>query len=269
MSSAMDGFEELRARAPRTVTVAGMEVGRGSRVVMRPRDGGDVFDRAIAGKVGVVESIQQDFDGRVHLAVTLEDDPGQELGEKRQPGHRFFFTPEEVEPIDGDVAAQRILVAGIGNIFLADDGFGVEVAKELAGRHLPRGVEVKDFGIRGMDLMYALGEGYDVAIFVDAVPKGDTPGTLFVIEPELADDGGNGEVMNAHGLDPVKVLSLARQVGDVPERVLVVGCEPAVRMTGDEEDIVGELSEPVRAAVPVAAEMVETLVKELTEGGTA
>jgi Ni,Fe-hydrogenase maturation factor len=74
--------------------------------------------------------------------------------------------------------------------------------------------------------------------------------------------------MNAHGLDPVKVLSLARQIGEVPERVLVVGCEPAVRMTGDEEDIVGELSEPVRAAVPVAAEMVEALVKEITEGGT-
>jgi hydrogenase maturation protease len=252
----------------RAVSVAGVDVGPGSRVVLRPGEGGDVLDRAMAAKVAVVDAVLEDMEGNVQLAVVLEDDPGRDMGEKRQPGHRFFFSPEEVEPIDGHVAAQRILVAGIGNIFLADDGFGVEVAKALTERELPRGVEVKDFGIRGMDLMYALGEGYDVAIFVDAVPKGDTPGTLFVIEPDLANNEGNGEVMNAHGLDPVKVLSLARQVGDVPERVLVVGCEPAVRMTGDEEDIVGELSEPVRAAVPVAAEMVETLVKDITQGGS-
>jgi hydrogenase maturation protease len=252
----------------RAVSVAGVDVGPGSRVVLRPGEGGDVLDRAMAAKVAVVDAVLEDMEGNVQLAVVLEDDPGRDMGEKRQPGHRFFFSPDEVEPIDGHVAAQRVLVAGIGNIFLADDGFGVEVAKALAERELPRGVEVKDFGIRGIDLMYALGEGYDVAIFVDAVPKGDTPGTLFVIEPELADNG-DATVMNAHGLDPVKVLSLARQMGDVPERVLVVGCEPAVRMTGDEEDIVGELSEPVRAAVPVAAEMVETLVKEITEGGTA
>jgi hydrogenase maturation protease len=251
----------------RAVSVAGVDVGPGSRVVLRPGEGGDVLDRAMAAKVAVVDAVLEDMEGNVQLAVVLEDDPGRDMGEKRQPGHRFFFSPEEVEPIDGHVAAQRILVAGIGNIFLADDGFGVEVAKALAERELPRGVEVKDFGIRGMDLMYALGEGYDVAIFIDAVPKGDTPGTLFVIEPELADDG-DGAVMNAHGLDPVKVLALARQLGEVPERVLVVGCEPAVRMTGDEEDIVGELSEPVRAAVPVAAEMVETLVTEMTEGGS-
>ncbi len=249
----------------RAVSVAGVDVGPGCRVVLRPGEGGDVLDRAMAAKVAVVDAVLEDMEGNVQLAVVLEDDPGRDMGEKRQPGHRFFFSPDEVEPIDGGVAAQRILVAGIGNIFLADDGFGVEVAKALGERELPSGVEVRDFGIRGMDLMYALGEGYDVAIFVDAVPKGDTPGTLFVIEPELRDDGAD-TVMNAHGLDPVRVLALASQVGEVPERIVVVGCEPAVRMTGEEEEIVGELSEPVRAAVPVAVEMVEKLVKELTEG---
>jgi Ni,Fe-hydrogenase maturation factor len=79
-------------------------------------------------------------------------------------------------------------------------------------------------------------------------------------------EGDADTVMNAHGLDPVRVLALAGQVGNVPERVLVVGCEPEVRMTGEEEEVVGELSEPVRAAVPVAAEMVEKLVEEITEG---
>jgi hydrogenase maturation protease len=123
---------------------------------------------------------------------------------------------------------------------------------------------VGDFGIRGIDLMYALGEGYDAAVFVDAVPRGEPPGTLSVIEPELEE----GEAtIDAHGMDPVKVLSLARQVGSVPERILVVGCEPGVRMTGDEEEVVGELSEPVRAAIDDAVGLVESVIRELTEGG--
>ena len=164
--------------------------------------------------------------------------------------------------------AGRVLVAGIGNVFMADDGFGVEVAKRLETRELPPGVDVVDFGIRGMDLVFALGEGYDIALFVDAVPRGERPGAVFLIEPELS-DSDEPVMLDAHGMDPVKVLTLAGQLGPVPERILVVGCEPAVRMTGEEEEIVGELSEPVRAAVPVAAEMVETLVKEITEGGTA
>ena len=266
----MDRFAYLGGTVPRTVTVAGVEVGPGSRVVLRPGEGGDVLDRAMAAQVAVVDGLHQDIEGNVQLAVVLEDDPGRDMGEKRQPGHRFFFSPDEVEPIDGGVAPVRVLVAGIGNIFMADDGFGVEVARRLASRDLPRGVEVADFGIRGMDLMYALGEGYDVAVFVDAVPRGEEPGTLFVIEPDLEDDGIVS--LDVHAMDPVKVLNLARQVGEVPERVLVVGCEPAVRMSGDEEELVGELSGPVAAAVDPAVEMVESLLAEVlnpekTEGG--
>jgi hydrogenase maturation protease len=251
----------------RTVSVAGTEIGRGTRVVLRPGPGGDVLDRAVAGRLAVVEGIHEDLEGGVQLSVVVEDDPGRDLGEKRQPGHRFFFSPEEVEPLAGQPQpARRVLVAGIGNIFMADDGFGVEVARELAGRELPPGVDVGDFGIRGMDLMYALGEGYDAAVFVDAVPRGEPPGTLSVIEPALED----GEVtLDAHGMDPVKVLSLARQIGDVPERILIVGCEPGMRMTGHEEEVVGELSEPVRAAVEEAVTLVVSVVEELLdeEGG--
>jgi hydrogenase maturation protease len=250
---------------PRSVKVAGVEVGRGSRVVLRPRAGADVLDRAIAGKVAVVDRVDEDMEGSVQLAVVVEDDPGRDLGELRQPGHRFFFSPEEVEPLAGQAApATRVLVAGIGNIFMGDDAFGVEVARRLAERPLPVGVDVGDFGIRGMDLMYALGEGYDAAVFVDAVPHGEPPGTLSVIEPRLDDAEATPD---AHGMDPVKVLSLARQLGSVPERVLIVGCEPAVRMTGAEEELVGELSEPVRAAIDDAVKLVESVVGELLESG--
>lgn len=261
----MERFEELSAPAPRSVTVAGREIGRGSRVVLRPGAGGDIFDRAMAGRLAVIDGIHEDTEGKVHLAVTLEDDPGQDLGAARRPGHRFFYSPDEVEPLaEAPLPTTRILVAGIGNIFLADDGFGVEVARRLSQRRLPAGVEVKDFGIRGMDLVYALGEGYDVAVFVDAVPRGEPPGTLMVIEPELELE--SGEVMlDAHGMDPVKVLSLAGRLGPTPERVLVVGCEPKVRMSGDEEDLVGELSEPVAAAVDGAVELVESVLEELLE----
>jgi hydrogenase maturation protease len=201
----------------------------------------------------------------VQLVVVVEDDPGRDLGEMRRPGHRFFFSPDEVEPLAGQAEpSTHVLVAGIGNIFMGDDAFGVEVARRLAERPLPAGVDVGDFGIRGMDLMYALGEGYDAAVFIDAVPRGEPPGTLSVIEPRLEEGEASPD---AHGMDPVKVLSLARQLGSVPGRVMIVGCEPAVRMTGDEEELVGELSEPVRAAVDDAVELVESVVRELLEKG--
>ena len=263
----MDGWEELRAPVPRTIAVGGVEVGRGSRLVLRPGAGADVFERALAGQVGIVETVHQDVEGRFQLAVTLEDDPGRDLGEARRHGHRFFFSPDEVEPLAGPAPPRtRVLVAGIGNIFMADDGFGVEVARRLGERALAPGVEVVDFGIRGMDLVYALGEGYDAAVFVDAIPRGGAPGTLYLIEPEL---GGTEPTLDVHGMDPVKVLVLARELGPVPERVLVVGCEPQVRMTGDEEDVVVALSPPVLAAVDEAVAMVESVVEDLITTGAS
>ncbi|HEX3278238.1 MAG TPA: hydrogenase maturation protease [Thermoleophilaceae bacterium] len=228
-----------------------MAVRPGTRVRLRPRPGADVFDIALAGRTAVVEEVVENMEGQVQLAVSVDDDPGRDLG---QYGHRFFFGPEEVEPLP------RVLVAGIGNVFLGDDGFGVAVAEALAASEWPDGVHVEDFGIRGMDLAYALA-GYDVAILVDAVPRGGAPGTLYVIEPELGDD----EVgVDAHGMNPVAVLALARTLGGPLPRVLVVGCEPATRMTGEEDEVVAELSEPVRAAVGEAVRMVESLVVEET-----
>jgi hydrogenase maturation protease len=151
-----------------------------------------------------------------------------------------------------------VLVAGIGNVFLADDGFGVAVADRLGRGRLPAGVDVVDYGIRGMDLAYALAD-YDLAILVDVAPRGGAPGSLYVIEADLED---RGIVPEAHGMDPVKVLALARELGPLPEQVLVVACEPRVVMTGEEEDIVVELSEPVRAAVEPAARLVLRLLEE-------
>ena len=109
-------------------------------------------------------------------------------------------------------------------MFLGDDGFGVALAGRLARRALPPGVDVADFGIRGMDLAYALGDGYDAAVLLDAAPRGEPPGTLYVIEPEIEE----GEVpIDAHGMDPVKVLALARALGGPPPRTLVVGVRAA------------------------------------------
>jgi len=83
-----------------SVQVSGVDVRAGTRVRLRPKAGGDIFDLALAGQVALVESIEQDYEGVNHLAVVLEDDPGRDLGMQRQPGHRFFFSPEEVEPLD-------------------------------------------------------------------------------------------------------------------------------------------------------------------------
>ena len=255
------GWDALGGRAPRTVDVDGVPVGRGSLVRLRPRKGGDVFDSALAGEKAIVESLHEDVDGDVHLTVVLESDPGRDLGVARQPGHRFFFTPAEVEPL-GSHSGHSILVAGIGNVFLADDGFGVEVARLLAQRELPPGVKVADFGIRGMDLAYELQEDYDAAVLVDAVPRGREPGTLYVIEPDL---DGTEPALDAHAMDPVKVLGLARALGSLPARVLVVGCEPAVRMDPAGEDLTMELSAPVKAATREAVGLVETVLEELLQ----
>lgn len=89
-----------------SVAVSGGEIKTGDRVRLRPRSGGDIFDIALAGQVAIVESIEQDYEGRNHLAVVLEDDPGRDMGMLRQPGHRFFFSPEEVEPLARDAAAE-------------------------------------------------------------------------------------------------------------------------------------------------------------------
>ena len=258
-------WEELERPGPDAVEVAGIVLRRGSVVRLHPRPGGgDVFDLALADRIALIEGIEQDTEGRIQLAVTVADDPGRDLGERRQPGHRFFFSPEEVEPLpdEGSPArsvARRVLVAGIGNVFLGDDGFGVALADRLAQSRLPAGVEVVDYGIRGMDLAYALHD-YDAVVLLDASPRRSRPGTLYVLEPELDSLEGT---FDAHGMDPVKVLALARSLGGALPRTLVVGCEPAAVIDPDSDEVVAELSEPVRGALDEAVRLVESLVVDL------
>ena len=161
---------------------------------------------------------------------------------------------------------QRILVAGVGNIFLGDDAFGVEVVQRLVKHTLPDGVRVIDFGIRGFDLAYALLDGYDTTILVDATPRGGRPGTLYVIEPDLHDLDGLGTqdtIVETHGMNPMKVLGLVKAMGGQFKRILLVGCEPAT--LGSEEEGHMGLSEPVQAAVDEAVNLVESLIIEILE----
>ncbi len=165
---------------------------------------------------------------------------------------------------------RRILIACIGNIFLGDDGFGVEVAAQLKGHKFPPGVQVVDFGIQGVELAYTLLEDYDTLVLVDAVPRGGVPGTLYLIEPKLDDISPEkgaeaGRVgLDTHSMDPLKVLAFARTLGARPIRTLLVGCEPA-KIIGIEDysEMEMGLSEPVQAAVAGAAEMIDTLVERL------
>jgi hydrogenase maturation protease len=159
----------------------------------------------------------------------------------------------------------RVLVAGIGNVFFGDDGFGVEVARRLGGRPRPDGVDVVDFGIRGLDLAYALTDGYAAAILVDAMPRGDAPGTLRVLEPDVAADASSGPLGDTHALQPAAVLSLVRTMAADLPLIRVVGCEPTP--TDDEADMVMGLSAPVAAAVDAAVALVEALVVELRASG--
>jgi hydrogenase maturation protease len=173
----------------------------------------------------------------------------------------------------------RMLIAGVGNIFLGDDGFGVEVASRLAAAELPDWVRVADYGISGMHLAYDLAEGYEATILVDATPRGGEPGTVYVMEldtgapsaaaaptapaahdvpaPEApgAPPAGSGiPVFDAHGMQPDVVLGMLNLLGAEPGRVFLVGCEPASTGEG-----IG-LSEPVAAAVDEAVRIVLDLV---------
>src|ERR1700731_3858623 len=122
----------------------------------------------------------------------------------------------------------RILIACIGNIFLGDDGFGTEVARRLAERPLPPGVVLKDFGIRGLDLTYALLDPYDLVVLVDACPCGGEPGTVYLVEPDAATartpDGAPAS-LETHGMNPMSVLRMAASMGGAPRRIPIVGCE--------------------------------------------
>lgn len=153
-----------------------------------------------------------------------------------------------------------VLVAGVGNVFLSDDAFGVEVAQRLQTAVVPSGVRVVDFGIRSLHLAYELLEGdYDLTLLVDATQRGGAPGTLYVIEPDL--DSIGAAAADAHTMTPEAVFASLRALGGTPGRVLVVGCEPVSVDEG-----MG-LSAEVSAAVGEGVKLVlELLARECTEG---
>jgi hydrogenase maturation protease len=163
----------------------------------------------------------------------------------------------------------RTLVAGIGNVFLSDDAFGVEVCHQLARRALPDGVRVEDYGIRGIHLAYDLLEGYDALVLVDAVPMGEPPGTLAVIEPEPAtgrstlssSNPGGGAVVavDAHSMSPDIVLATLARLGGSVERILIVGCQP-----GDLDEGMG-LSTAVQAAITTAVDLCLEIVADIAQ----
>ena len=163
------------------------------------------------------------------------------------------------------VVNKRILVAGIGNIFLGDDAFGCELAERLLQRELPAEVAVVDFGIRGFDLALALLEEYELFILLDATPRGGVPGTLYVIEvdpDQLNELGHDGRGLDAHAMNPLRVLDLVQSMGGRPKRIVLVGCEPS---PVSEQDQTG-LSKPVAAVLDKAVELVDSLITKTMSG---
>lgn len=165
-----------------------------------------------------------------------------------------------------------ILVAGIGNIFLGDDAFGVEVAKALAGADLPREAVVRDYGIRGLDLAYALLDPWRAVVLVDAVARGGVPGDVYVLEPD--DDHDVAPGFDPHGMHPLQVLAMARSIGEITAPIYIVGCEP--ESLGDEMDGRMGLSAVVQESIAKAVAIVDRLLREVlrnephaTAGGRA
>jgi hydrogenase maturation protease len=147
----------------------------------------------------------------------------------------------------------RILIAGIGNMLLADDGFGFEVLRALASETLPLGVESKDYGVRGLDLVYRLLDPPELLILVDAIDREGPPGTLFLVEPDEHDEG-EGELPDPHRMTVPAIFRALRTLGRRPPRTLILGCKPA-----EIEERIG-LSLTVQAAVRPAVEIVLELV---------
>jgi hydrogenase maturation protease len=168
---------------------------------------------------------------------------------------------------DSSDRLRSILVAGVGNAWLRDDGFGGEVARRLSERELPDGVSVMDAGTGGLDLAYEVMRGYDGLVILDVSKQGGEPGTLYVMEPDEAEvDGGieDGEVINPHAMDPQTVLRFVKSIGAWPGRVVVIACEPA-----EVEEMGWGLSDSVSEAVDRAVALVLETLDELLAGAPA
>jgi hydrogenase maturation protease len=165
-----------------------------------------------------------------------------------------------------------ILVAGVGNVFLGDDGFGVEVVRRLHERRTdawPPDVRVIDYGIRGIDLYYALLDGVDLAILVDATHRDGPPGTLYVIEPSVTNMGESFQgdaspvMISPHDLDPAKVLQAVQAMGGEVGRIVLIGCEPESLGTEDGQEGRMGLSAPIALAVDEAVHTIESMIESM------
>lgn len=160
---------------------------------------------------------------------------------------------------------KRVLVAGVGNVFLGDDAFGVEVVRELLRRPAEAHVTVRDFGTRGLDLAYTLVDGFDALLLIDSLQRGHAPGTLTVLEPDFEPRQPTEELLGpGHGVDPCRVFGLVRALGGSVPTTRLLGCEPAD--FGSDEQPMLELSPPVREAVARALPLIDQLLLELCAG---
>jgi hydrogenase maturation protease len=163
-----------------------------------------------------------------------------------------------------DESLKSVLIAGVGNAWLRDDGFGGEVARRLQATELPTGCSVMDAGTGGLDLAYEVMRGYDALVIVDVSQQGGQPGTLYVMEPDEESVPGaieDGEAINPHGMDPATMLRFVKSAGAWPGRVVVIACEPA-----EVQEMGWGLSEPVNAAVQRAVDLVVSTVTDLLTG---
>lgn len=170
----------------------------------------------------------------------------------------------EILPTAGKAAIsdkKRVMIAGIGNMFMKDDGFGSAVIKKMLNKNFPPGVEVKDFGTGGLKLAYDLMKGYDALILLDASQRGEKAGTLYVIQPdekEFSGDLQEGGPIDPHGADPVMVLRFVKAIGSWPGQVSIVACEPETI-----EDFEMGLSDKVIASLDKAVELVDEIVNQI------
>ena len=196
-----------------TVTIGGQQIGRGSRVRLRPgARRADAQDMFLVGRIAEVQAVLYDVEDNPYLAVSLADQPDEDL--RIAHGRFLYFSTDEVEPCEPGRRAPHDRAdagGGMGNVFLRDDAFGCEVVRQLAERPVPDGVQVRDFGIRGVHLAYDLLDGCDLFVLVDAAPRGEPPGTVTVLEVEVPEpDSMAGPVMDAHRPDAGRHLRAAR-----------------------------------------------------------
>lgn len=200
----------------------------------------------------------------------MTDQPNERSAEQNEPPVDTWRPPDLNEPLETqepDVSdrPKRVLIAGIGNAWQRDDGFGSEVARRIEQRELPDGVAVVDFGTGGLDLAYQAMYGYDAILMIDISRQGGEPGTLYVMEvdeDEIASGAvEDGEVLNPHGMDPETVLRFIKITGSWPGKVVIIACEPKTV-----EEMGMGLSPVVEEAVDRAVELViETAKEHLTD----